>query len=358
MFFYFLIAILGLVLLVTIHEFGHFLLAKKFGVPVEEFGIGFPPRIFGIKIGATLYSLNLLPLGAFVKIPGLEGASEERIESIPIHQRVAIMLGGVIATWIAAFVIFSLIAGIWGLSFATDDNASARVQIMSVSPNSPAEEAGLKMGDFILGAIGNGSVDFQNMDQLITFLKNNQGNNVELQIQRGSELLALSAELRSNEDDIENGGTLGVAIAAVNQRHYKWYQAPWAGLQATAIQTITIPVLTVEIISRLIQGEKIPGARMVGPIGIVQVAGQQAAIGWDKLLSLLAVIAIYFSIFNLLPLPALDGGRILFLGIEKIMGRSPNRALENRINTAFFFLLIGLLIFVSIRDILYIIHPS
>lgn len=358
MFFYFLIAILGLVLLVTIHEFGHFLLAKKFGVPVEEFGVGFPPRIFGVKIGTTLYSLNLLPFGAFVKIPGLEGSPEERIESIPIYQRVAIMLGGVIATWIAAFVIFSLIAGIWGLSFATDANAPARVQIMDVSSDSPAEEAGLKMGDFILGAISDDKADFQNMNELIAFLENNQGDNVELQIQRGSEVFTLSVKLRSDEDDIENEGTLGIAIAAVNQRHYKWYQAPWAGLQATVMQTITIPVLTIEIISRLTQGEKIPGARMVGPIGIIQVAGQQAAIGWDKLLSLLAVIAIYFSIFNLLPLPALDGGRILFLGIEKIIGRSPNRVLENRINTAFFFLLIGLLIFVSIRDILYIIHPS
>jgi regulator of sigma E protease len=357
MFFYFLIAILGLIFLMAIHELGHFLMAKKFGLTVEEFGIGLPPRIWGVKIKETLYSLNWLPLGAFVRIPELEGSPEERIESIPARQRIAIFLGGIIATWLTAVVIFSLVAGIWGLSFAATGNQPGQIQIAEVSPASPAQEAGLMIGDIILGTSDKPELIFEEPHQLISFLEENKGQFVELMIKRGKELILLEVRPALEEERAKDEGSLGIIIGTIYHQNYKWYQAPWAGLRATAIQTVTIPVLTAQMIHRLIQGEKIPGARVVGPIGIVQIVGEQAAIGWDRLLTLLAVIAIYFTIFNILPLPALDGGKVLFVGIEKIIGRKPNRVIENTINNIFFFLIIGLLIFVSIRDILYLIKP-
>lgn len=345
---YVLIAIVSLVVLVTIHEMGHFLMAKKFGVPVEEFGIGLPPRIFGVKIGATLYSLNWLPLGAFVKIPALEGSDKDRDESIPIYQRAWILTGGVIATWLAAFVIFSLIAGTWGLPFAAMDGESGQVHILGVNPESPAEELGLKMGDVILGGrTEEREFIFTQTDHLVSFLGDHLNQEVTLMIERGSDTFYITFQPRPDEER----GVLGIMIGSVVRQHYSWYQAPWAGLKATASQTVAIPVVTVDVIGRLIQGEDVPGARLVGPIGIVQIAGEQAAVGWDRLMILVATIAIYFTIFNILPLPALDGGRLLFLIIEKVRGRAPSRVIENRINNVFFILLIGLLIFISIKDI-------
>ena len=348
---YILIAIASLVVLMAIHEMGHFLMAKKFGVPVEEFGLGLPPRIFGVKIGTTLYSLNWLPLGAFVKIPALEGDEAERNESLPIYQRAWILIGGVIATWLAAFVIFSFVAGIWGLPFTAMSGEAGQVNILGVNPDSPAEELGLKMGDIVLGGrIGEQEVAFSQANHLISFLDDHLEQEVTLMIERGGEVFNVTFQLNPNEE----GGLLGIMIGTVVRQHYAWYQAPWAGLKATASQTIAIPVLTADVIGRMIQGEDVPGARLVGPIGIIQIAGEQAAVGWDHLMILVATIAIYLTIFNILPLPALDGGRLLFLAIEKVRGRAPSPVIENRINNIFFLLLIGLLIFVSIKDIAYL----
>jgi regulator of sigma E protease len=351
MFFYILIAILSLVVLITVHELGHFLMAKKFGVPVEEFGIGLPPRIFGFQFGQTLYSLNWLPFGAFVKIPALEGEDAERDERLPIYKRVLIFSGGVIATWIAAFLILTTIAGVWGLPFAASDDQPGQIQIMGVNPDSPAEEMGIKMGDIVAGGqINDQQFDFDQVDQMIDFLGSHRGQEVTLVIQRGTDQFNIDLAIDSDPEK----EVLGVMIGSVVRQHYSWYQAPWAGLKATVSQTIAIPVVTVDVFNRLIQGENVPGARLVGPIGIVQIAGQQAAAGWDRLLMLVATIAIYLTIFNIIPLPALDGGRILFLIIEKVRGRAPSRMIENRINNVFFLLLIGLLIFVSIKDIFYL----
>ncbi len=349
MFFYFIIVIISLIVLVAIHEFGHFILAKKFGIPIEEFGLGLPPRIWGVKIGATLYSINWLPLGAFVKVPALEG--DERNNSVPTRHKVAILLGGVVATWLAAVVILSFVAGIWGLPFAAQDGEPAQVQIIGVLEDSPASQAGLKTGDLVLAGSNLKQVSFGRTEELISFLDQHRGENIILKVQRGSQLISVEVRPRLAE---ESESALGVMIGSIVRRHYSWHQAPWAGFKATVLQTVAIPVITADVLNRLVRGEQVPGARLIGPIGIVQMAGEQAAIGWDRLFMIMALIAIYFTIFNLLPLPALDGGRLLFLAIEKVRGRAPNAVLENRINNFFFIFLIGLLILISIKDIFHL----
>jgi len=349
---YFLIALFGLVALMAIHELGHFLLAKKFKIEVEEFGLGLPPRIFGKKIGRTFYSLNWLPFGAFVKIPALEGDETQRSSSIPLNHKLMVFLGGVIATWLTALIIFIFIAGIWGLPFSATEGEPAILQIVSVQENSPAEEAGLESGDFILAANNEQEILFDQVNDFVSFLNDHRGELVNLTIKRGNNIINLIVQPRLLEEKEE--GALGVVIAPTAYRQYSWYQAPLAGLQATISQTIAIPILTVDALGQLIKGEQIPGARIVGPIGIIQLVGEQATRGWDRLLMLIATIAIYLTIFNILPIPALDGGRILFLGVEKIMKKAPNRILENRINSVFFFLLMGLLIFISIKDIIHL----
>src|SRR3989338_2641458 len=158
MFFTIIIAFFSLIALIVIHELGHFILAKKFGVKVEEFGSGYPPRVLGKKIGETVYSLNLWPFGAFVKIHGEEGGIEDYRSFIgkPIWQRVAIVLGGVVSFWIVAVILLSIVAGVWGLPVAVSDEESAnlidpKIQITQIAADAPAKTAGLKEGDIIVG---------------------------------------------------------------------------------------------------------------------------------------------------------------------------------------------------------------
>jgi len=155
MFFTILIAFVSLIGLIVLHEFGHFILAKRFGVKVEEFGIGYPPRIWGKKFGETVYSLNLLPFGAFVKLPGeIERIDDSRSFSRqPVSKRALIAFGGVLSFWIIAAILFSIVFGI-GTPVAIGDEANSnlvdpRVQIAIITPNSPAYIAGLKPGDTI-----------------------------------------------------------------------------------------------------------------------------------------------------------------------------------------------------------------
>src|SRR3989338_4639833 len=148
------IAFFSLIVLMVIHEFGHFIIAKKFGVHVEEFGVGYPPRLFGKQLGETLYSVNLIPLGAFVKIRGEEGGIDDvrSFSSLAMWKRILIVLGGVIAFWVAAIIIFSVLFGI-GASVPVGDEdiqgVPVNVVVTKVAQDSPADLAGLKPGDMI-----------------------------------------------------------------------------------------------------------------------------------------------------------------------------------------------------------------
>src|SRR4030042_1539428 len=180
-------AFLSLIALMIIHEFGHFIIAKKFGVRVDEFGIGYPPRLFGKKIGETIYSINLIPLGAFVRIYGEEGSGDDyrSFSNLKIWKRVLIVIGGVAAFWIAAVIIFSIVFAI-GADLPVGDQdvqglANPRITVLSVSSDSPAELAGIKSGDVILKVPDlntNKISDFQD------FTKQNAGKEVVVTVER------------------------------------------------------------------------------------------------------------------------------------------------------------------------------
>ncbi|MDO8524199.1 MAG: site-2 protease family protein [bacterium] len=150
------IVVLSLIVLMSLHELGHFLLARKFGITVSEFGIGYPPRIWGKKVGKTIYSINWLPLGAFVNILGSDDTKEKGEGSFaikPLWQRALVLFGGVASFWIIAFLIITILAGVSGVPTAVPDSFNGtgketpKVQIFSVAKNSPAEMAGIKAGD-------------------------------------------------------------------------------------------------------------------------------------------------------------------------------------------------------------------
>lgn len=352
------VVIISLLFLVTMHELGHFLLAKKFGVKVEEFGIGIPPKIIGKKIGETEYSLNLLPLGAFVKLYG----EEERIAKAgsftqkPIWQRSLIILGGVVTFWIIAIILISIIAGTWGMPTAIEDNdqgfINPEVQITAVASNSPAEKAGLMIGDVIQQLkAGNSQIATTKVSEVVDFIDGHKGEEMTLTIKRGKEIMNVSLVSRPNPPQGE--GPIGIEPVRTGLKIYNWPGAIKQGFLTTKNVTVfTISTLG-SIVSRLVHGLPIPKGQVEfkGIVGISQIMAQTLQKGISDYLWLLSMFSIFLAIFNILPIPALDGGKLLFLGIEKIRKKPVSEKTEQKITTFFFILLIVLSILVTIRDI-------
>ncbi len=344
-----LIALFGLIALLIIHEFGHFILAKKFGVHVEEFGVGYPPRIFGKKFGETVYSLNLIPFGAFVKIHGEEGGIEDcrSFTDKPLWQRFSIILAGVVSFWIVAAVLLSIVVGVWGLPQAISDDEvgnlkEVKVQITQVLQNSPAEEAKLKAGDIL--------VNFNKVSDVQNFVKENKGKEVVLTIKRGQNVFDKEILLKSSV--AEGEGPLGIALARVALKQSPWFLAPVRGVSVTGELTVNVVNGWVVGVKNFLGITKLPAnlkMEMFGPIGIVDLLQQYSAMGINYFLFLISFISVAMALTNLLPIPALDGGKIIFLAIEAIRGKAVNCKLEQRITATFFVLLILFMIFVTIK---------
>lgn len=345
-----LIVFFSLILLIILHELGHFLVAKKFGVKVEEFGIFLPPRLYGRQFGETIYSINLIPFGAFVRVQGEEGdVSLEDIRSFsnkPIWQRVLIVVGGVVAFWVVAAVLLSFIMWLgFPVAVSDEDNGSLinpRVQIAQVSQGSPAESAGLRVGDTIL--------QFDKVKEVRDFTEQYKGEEITLTIERGKEVFDVALIPRVSPPEGE--GAMGVALARVAEKSYPWYQAPIKGIEATFRLTGAIITGLAGLLGRLITGQGLPpGAQLMGPVGIGALLTQFVQLGIAQYLHFIAVISIYLAIFNILPIPALDGGKLIFLGIEKIKGRPVNHKIEQRVTAFFFAFLLLMIVLVTVRDI-------
>ncbi|MDD2731581.1 MAG: site-2 protease family protein [Candidatus Pacebacteria bacterium] len=344
--------------LIILHEFGHFILAKKFGVKVEEFGIGYPPRIWGKKIGETLYSLNFLPFGAFVKIYG----HEERIQdarsyaSKPIWQRFLIILGGVISFWIVAFVLLTAVI-ILGMPTVIEDSQNQniidpKVQILYISQDSPAFEAGLEIGDIVTKIKPQGlePIGIDKVKEIQDITEDNKGKEIVLTIKRGKEILDIPVVPRVSPPDKE--GPMGVGLVRTALVSSPLYQAPFKGLAATGDLTLTILKGWWFTLSSLLGGEGMPeGVEVRGVVGIFELFVQAEGLGLIYFLQFIAIISISLAILNIMPIPALDGGWAVLLILEKIKGRPISQKIEQNINSFFFILLISLMVWITIKDI-------
>lgn len=354
MFLTIIIVFISLIGLLIIHELGHFITAKKFGIKVEEFGIGYPPRIFGKKFGETIYSLNLLPFGAFVKIYGEEGGIENprSFSEKPAWQRALIILGGVVSFWIISAILLSIVFGIGTPQAISDEENGSlinpAVRIVAVAPNSPAEEAGIKAGD-VIKRLGINEID--KVKEIQEFTKTYLGEKITLTVERGKEIFEASLTPRASPPEGE--GAMGVALIRTADKSYPWHQAPVKGIVASWNLTSAIVVGLAQTVGNLVQGNGLPpGSQLVGPVGIVSLMGQATKLGISYYLQFIAIISIYLAIFNILPIPALDGGKLLFLGIEKIRRKPVPIKIEQNITAIFFVLLIALMIFVTIKDVI------
>ena len=348
MFLTLLIAFFSLIALMIIHEFGHFIIAKKFGVKVEEFGIGYPPKIFGKKFGETIYSINLVPLGAFVKIYGEEGGVDDyrSFSKLAIWKRILICLGGVLAFWLAAIVIFSFAFGI-GANIPIGDQDvkgvnDVSIKVVEVQKDSPAYIAGLKTGDKIknIGKIS----DFQK------FISDNKGKQISLNIDRSGKDISVSLTPRVSYP--EGQGPTGIALERTANliKKYPWYEAPLQGIIYTGKITWETLSGIYGFFASLFTGKGVPpGAELAGPVGITIFLSRAVNYGAGFFLYFIGSLTVLLAIFNLFPIPALDGGKLLFLVIEKIMKKPVPIKWEQGLTIFFFFLLITMSIFITIK---------
>ncbi len=366
------IVILGL--LIFVHELGHFFTAKKVGMKVEEFGFGYPPRLFGIQrsnqhgkkwrliygkhnpeeYGDTVYSINVIPFGGFVKIKGEQGdkvGERGSFTSKKIWQRTVVLSAGVVMNLIFAFVLISVGFMIGLPSAVTDDiSSSARVekqfvQIAQAEEGTPAAAAGLQVGDIVDTVNGN-TIDTVGTFQSI--VEPALDTAVSIMVTRGDQTITTEVTPRDLDDD--DAGEVGVALVEAGIVSYPWYLALWMGAKTTISITWQIIVAFYEIIKNLIVSQSV-SADIAGPVGIAVLTGQVAKMGFIYILQFTALFSINLAILNYLPFPALDGGRVLFLIIEKIKGSPVNQRIEGIIHTTGFFILIGVLILITFRDV-------
>lgn len=377
------IFILVLSLLVFVHEFGHFMTARRLGVKAEEFGFGFPPRavgiyrnkfkkwrwVFGTRTSeslenstdenlhpapkSTIYSLNWLPLGGFVKIKGENGEGKNDKNSFAakkIWQRIVILSAGVIMNVCLAWVLFSVgyMMGLPQVSGDVSKNAiisEPSVIVAAVMPNSPAFAAGLLEGDTILRVNDEVISSEQSLQDAVAA---NDGQVVSLLIDRQGEESNIMAVPESKDGA---RATIGISIFASGLVRYPFFSAIIEGAKTTGFMIKEIFSAFGSLFVNIFQGNKIAD-QFAGPIGIANITGQAARLGFVYLLQFTALLSLNLAVINILPFPALDGGRILFLIIEKIKGRPVKQELEVLVHNIGFLLLIALIIFVTYKDII------
>lgn len=346
-----------LAVLILTHEFGHFIVAKKSGMRVEEFGFGFPPRLLSFKKGETRYSFNLFPIGGFVKIFGEDGGKrgeEGSFTSRPIRIRFLVIIAGVLLNFLLAYFLFSITHVLGTPTIIDDANLPANVeniavQIVEVAPNSPAFAADIKIGDKILELSNTQeTLPITQVQEVQDFILANSGGEVTFTIKRGKEILNLTAQVRQ---EFPNGeGATGIALVRVGVIKYPWYVALIQGAKTFWFVAIATFVAFGGMIKELVTSGSLP-SDISGPIGIAYLTGTVRSLGFVHLLQFIALISLNLGIINLIPFPALDGGRLLFLVIEKLKGSPVPKKIENAIHTAGFVILILLIIAVTFKDI-------
>ena len=361
-----LLLVLGILLfigLVVLHEFGHFWAARRNGVEAEEFGIGFPPRAWKRKTkDGFIFSINWLPIGGFVKLkgesdsataPGSFGAASFKVKA-------KIMLAGVGMNLLAAFVIFTALAWIGmpqlidkQFTVESDTKVSHReVLVGYVEPGSPADKAGLRTRDELLGfAEKDGrNVPITEAAQLPAITKEHAGQQLKISYERDGQARTTTAQLRTKEQ-AKDGGYLGVSPAEFTMTRATW-SAPLQALglmgQFTAMTFQGIGTA----LGALFQGDTAKASEQVsGPVGIVSVLHSGSLLGYQFVLLIIGVISLSLAIMNVLPIPALDGGRFYVMLLSRIFGRRLSQDMEERIVGASFVFLLVLIVLITIVDV-------
>ena len=357
-----------LVVLILVHEFGHFVVAKKFGIRVDEFGIGFPPKIFGKKYGETEYTLNWLPIGGFVRIWG-EDPAEEHFEGPdsersfvrkPKYVQALVLVAGVAMNVLLAFVLYTAVYMV-GMPTAIDEVlqpervAEADIYVGSVFPDTPAGEV-LKPNDKVLGVrSGERALDTEEVQypsKVSAFVSQHENKEVFFDVLRRDEYVTVSVTpTRGVIPDEPDRVAAGFSMTLVAMDRLSLFPAIKAGAERTYTALIEITLGLGKLVRQAFDGTA-DYSTIAGPVGIVGMVGDAAAMGFTWLLSFTALISLNLAVINLLPVPALDGGRLLFVIIESITRRPIKPVVARSMNQVGFILLLGLMAFITFHDIL------
>lgn len=349
-------------ILVFVHELGHFLAAKKFGIKVEEFGFGLPPRLFGKKKGETIYSVNWLPIGGFVKLLGEDAEDELKDQrsrtrkkdqkrafyARPIWQRTVVLCAGVTMNFLLAVLVISYLFT-RGVMVPTN-----RVHIEKVLINTPAHEIGLQNGDFIKRLNVQSSsnktdeIDIKQGNDLIQFTKAHLGQALIITVDREGKELSFTIVPRKTYG--QNEGPMGIIISNYEKKIYPIWEAPVKGLIETLSISWEIAKGIGKTLWKLVTFQNL-SKDVAGPIGIAQMTGEAIKFGQGAVLEMLGLLSLNLAIVNILPFPALDGGRLLFVFVEASTGRRVRAKWERIIHQIGMIVLLSLLFLVTVNDL-------
>ncbi len=357
-----LIFLVILLVLVVSHEFGHFIVAKRSGIRVDEFSFGFPPKLFGIKKGETSYNFNALPFGGYVKIFGenpdadsMTGPDSSRsFVNKPKRIQAAVLFAGVAMNFLVAWLLLS-IGFMSGLPTSVGSAPTGSIienqalTITSVLGDSPAEKAGLKIGDKItLMKTSNDVTETPSAETVRYFVRKHSSEPITMSYTRGPD--SMEATITPAKDIVDGAPGIGISMDIIGTLKLPVHKALFEGLRLSS----NLVVATVHGFYTLIH-DGLTGngdiSAITGPVGIVGVVGDAAQFGFIYILSFTALISINLAVINLIPFPALDGGRLLFLLIEKIKGSRIKPVVANTLNIIGFGLLMLLMVVITYHDI-------
>ncbi len=328
------IIVFGLV--IFIHEFGHFAVAKLSGIKVNEFSLGMGPRVFGFKKGETDYSLRALPIGGFVAMEGEDEESDEEnaFNKAPVQSRIAVVVAGAVMNLVLGFVV---------LVFLTSQQSAITSRTISMfHDGATTQQSGLQVDDEIIAV--NGRRCYVANDLIYEFARTQNGV-ADLTVRRNGEIVKLNDvefETYTDED--------GIKQMVIDFYVYPQEKTFSSVINEAAKWTVSLARMVFLSLVDLVTGN-VAINQMSGPVGIVTVISEAASMGLNNVLMILAMITINLGIFNLVPFPALDGGRLLFLLIELLRGKPINQKYEIIVNTAGMFMLLTFMAFVTFSDI-------
>lgn len=345
-----LVFLIVLSILVIVHEFGHFIMARRAGVLVEEFGFGLPPRVWGIKIGETLYSINALPFGGFVKLYG--EAEGERLKfpgraflNKDKKTRIGIIVAGVIMNFVLAIVAFGVVYTVSGIPKETKN-----VKVVEIATSSPAQIAGLVIGD-IVRKVNNEEVI--SVSRFVDVTEKNKGKKIVLEIEKPSQGNLVKVTVTPRENPPKGEGPLGVTITTTEIYFppvaLRPFYGAYYGFKEATFWGKNVILGFVKIFAELFKGQA--PKDVAGPIGIFAVTSAVSKVGILAVINFIGILSVNLAVLNVLPFPALDGGRLLFIGLESILGRKVLPKVESFIHTIGMIILLIALLAITAHDI-------
>lgn len=365
------IFIITLLILVVIHELGHFLMAKRFDIKVLEFGFGIPPKAWGKKVGETLVSINWLPIGGFVRLLGEDEVDKKVLENHrsfaakSVDKRIMVVVAGVVMNLLLAWLLFYLVLASQGFKtkfpliidheFLGIQQNEQYIVINQVAKNSPAQEAGLKTGQRVT-AINDQKL--QDREEMVNKIKSLSGQQIKLTLQDIQQDQTKEVLVTPRVSPPVGEGPLGVGLGLFKVAQVE-YQSPQEKLLSGPIHSINIVAYSGKILGNLISQsfeEKSFGpvsTSVAGPVGITNVANSVLSTTSPLLpyLEFIAILSLNLAVFNLLPIPALDGGRIFFLLIEVVTKRRVHAEFEKWVHTIGIAFLLALTLLITLSDI-------